>query len=143
MPSAVETYRATVAPDQCDHLGHMNVQHYFGAVSDGMFSLMTEIGLTRAEIERQRFAFAVVQAESSFRQELVAGEVICLRSSVVSVGGKSATFRHRLYRAADDALAFETVFKCVLLHLDDRAGVDVPDDLRAALGALQEDEPVS
>jgi hypothetical protein len=25
MPTFVETYRATVAPADCDHLGHMNV----------------------------------------------------------------------------------------------------------------------
>ena len=38
MPIFVETYRATVAPSDCDHLGHMNVKHYFAAVSDGMFA---------------------------------------------------------------------------------------------------------
>src|SRR5262245_56025205 len=45
MPTLVETYRATVAPSDCDHLGHMNVQHYFAAVSDGMFAMMIRLGL--------------------------------------------------------------------------------------------------
>jgi acyl-CoA thioester hydrolase len=45
MPIFVETYRATVAPADCDHLGHMNVQHYFAAVSDGMFAIMARLGL--------------------------------------------------------------------------------------------------
>lgn len=29
MPTYMETFRATIAPADCDHLGHMNVQHYF------------------------------------------------------------------------------------------------------------------
>jgi acyl-CoA thioester hydrolase len=140
MPEPLETYRATVAPAQCDHLGHMNVQCYFGMVSDGMFALMTHIGLSRAEVERRRLAFAVVHAESDFRRELMAGEVVYLKSAALAVGGKSATFRHRLHRADDDSLAFETVFKCVLLDLDKRAGTDMPDDLRAALASITEEE---
>ena len=142
MAQSVESFRATVAPHQCDHLGHMNVQHYFAAVSDGMFALMNQIGLSRGEIERRRIAFAVVQADSGFRQELVAGDVISLRSTVEAVGGKSATFRHRLFRADNDTLAFETVFKCVLLHLDNRASVEVPDDLRDALETLRKVEAI-
>jgi hypothetical protein len=31
----IETYRGTVGPADCDDLGHMNVQHYFAAVSNG------------------------------------------------------------------------------------------------------------
>ena len=44
MATFVETYCAVVAPMDCDHLGHMNVQHYFAAVSDGMFSMMARLG---------------------------------------------------------------------------------------------------
>lgn len=39
MSAFLETYRAAVAPADYDHLGHMNVQHYFAAVSDGMFAI--------------------------------------------------------------------------------------------------------
>jgi hypothetical protein len=37
MPLFIETHRAKVGPTDCDHLGHMNAQHYFAAVSNGMF----------------------------------------------------------------------------------------------------------
>ena len=49
----VETYRATVAAADCDHLGHMNVQHYFAAVSEGMFAIMVRLGLDPEEIRRR------------------------------------------------------------------------------------------
>jgi acyl-CoA thioesterase FadM len=65
----VETYRASVAPSECDCLGHMNVQHYFAAVSHGMFALMVRLGLDREEIHRRRRSFAVVRAETDFQAQ--------------------------------------------------------------------------
>ena len=49
MPLFIETYRGTVGPTDCDNLGHMNVQHYFAAVSNGMFAMMSRLGLTPEE----------------------------------------------------------------------------------------------
>jgi acyl-CoA thioesterase FadM len=91
----VETYRATVAPADCDHLGHMNVQHHFAAVSDGMFAIMSHRGLGPDEIRRRQMSFAVVRAETDFHRELRAGDLVVLESTVVKVADKSATFRQR------------------------------------------------
>ncbi len=132
MPSYVETFRGTVAPADCDHLGHMNVQHYFRAVSDGMFAVMVHLGLTPDEIRRRKMSFAVVRAETEFNRELYAGDVIALESSIVRIGEKSATFHHRLRNVATDALAMSTEFKCVLLELEERQATVVPDDIRQA-----------
>src|SRR5262249_39254808 len=100
MPTYVETCRATVAPADCDDLGHLNVQHYFAAVNGGMFALMARPGLGREEIRRQQRSFAVVRAETDFHQELHAGNVVVLESTILRLGGRSATFHHRLRNAA-------------------------------------------
>jgi acyl-CoA thioester hydrolase len=83
MSDLIETYRATVAPADCDHLGHMNVQHYFRAVSDGMFALMLRLGLGPEAIRRRYMSFAVVRAETDFLRELHAGDVVVLESKVL------------------------------------------------------------
>ena len=132
MPTYAETFRATVAPADCDHLGHMNVQHYFRAVSDGMFAAMVRIGLTPEAIRRRKLAFAVVRAETEFHRELYAGDVIALESMILRVGEKSATFHHRLRNVATDEIAMTTEFKCVLLDLENRQAAVVPEDLRKA-----------
>jgi acyl-CoA thioester hydrolase len=134
----VETYRATVAPADCDHLGHMNVQHYFAAVSDGMFAIMSHLGLAPDEIRRRQMSFAVVRAETDFHRELRAGDLVVLESTVVKVGDKSATFRHRLTNAATGKPAMSTEFKCVLLDLEKRHATPIPEDIRAAAGRLME-----
>jgi acyl-CoA thioester hydrolase len=140
MPAFVETYRATVAPAACDHLGHMNVQYYFAAVSDGMFGIMVRLGLGPDEIRRRRISFAVVRAETDFHRELLAGDVVVLESTVVKLSEKSATFRHRLMNAATGAAAMSTEFKCVLLDLDSRQATTIPDDVRAAAARLIAEE---
>jgi acyl-CoA thioester hydrolase len=136
MPTFVETYRATVAPADCDHLGHMNVQHYFAAVSDGMFAIMVRLGLGPEEIRRRKTSFAVVRAETDFHHELHPGDVVALESTVLKLGEKSATFHHRLKNVATGNIAMSTDFKCVLLDLEKRQATSIPDDIRATAAQL-------
>lgn len=132
----LETYRATVAPADCDHLGHMNVQHYFRAVSDGMFGLMAQVGLGPAEIRSRKLSFAVVHAETDFTAELIAGDLIALRSGVQAVGRRSAEFLHELLNVGSGDTVMKTRFKCVLLDLERRVAVEVPTDIRDRMMAL-------
>ena len=126
----IETYRAVVAPADCDHLGHMNVSRYFAACSDGVISFQIRLGLGPSDLrDGRRLSFAVVRAESDFKAELRAGEVILLRTGIEQIGGKWMQFRHQLVRAEDDFIAFETAFRCVLLDLTTRRAVELPDDV--------------
>jgi acyl-CoA thioester hydrolase len=136
MPTFVETYRATVAPADCDHLGHMNVQHYFATVSEGMFALMVRLGLGPEQIRRRQMSFAVVRAETDFHHELRPGDVVVLESTVRKLGEKSATFHHQLKNVATGDIAMSTEFKCVLLDLEQRQATLIPDDIRAAAEQL-------
>lgn len=141
MPSFVETYRATVTPAHCDHLGHMNVQHYFAAVSDGMFAIMVRLGLGPEEIRGRQMSFAVVRAETDFHRELRAGDIIALESTITKLGDKTVTFQHRLMNVASGEAAMSTLFKCVLLDLQKRQATAIPDDIRAKAAALIAEEP--
>lgn len=132
MPNYFETFCATVALADCDHLGHMNVQHYFAAVSDGMFASMVKLGLGPSEIRERQMSFAVVRAETEFHQELYAGDVIVLESTIKKLGTKSASFHHKLMNVATDAVVMNTEFRCVLLHLQSRKGIEIPKDIRDA-----------
>jgi acyl-CoA thioester hydrolase len=126
-----ETYRTVVAPSDCDHLGHMNVSRYFAACSDGVITFQTELGLGPEDVRSGRqLSFAVVRAESDFKSEVTAGEVIFLKTGVQEIGGKSMIFCHQLVRAENDQIVFETIFRCVLLDLNSRKAVLIPDDIR-------------
>lgn len=129
--SAIISFRSVVDPSDCDFLGHMNVSRYFAACSDGVFAIQSEMGLTANDMrDGRRLSFAVVNAQSDFRAELSAGDAIRLETSVIEIGSKSMTFRHRLIRSEGNTIAFETVFKCVLLGLKTRRAAEIPDDVR-------------
>ena len=131
-----ETYRGTVGPAECDDLGHMNVQHYFAAVSNGMFAVMSRLGLTLEEIKRRQMSFAVVHAETNFRRELRSGDVMALESSVLKLGNRSVTFQHRLINLSSNTIAMTMDYKCVLLNLRTREAIAIPDDIRTAAAKL-------
>ena len=42
------TYRGTVYPWQCDHVGHMNVMWYVGQFDEANWNLLARIGLPKA-----------------------------------------------------------------------------------------------
>lgn len=129
--AAMITFRSVVDPADCDFLGHMNVSRYFAACSDGVFAIQSEMGLTAGDMRKgRRLSFAVVHADSDFKTELSAGDAIRLETSVAAIGSKSITFRHRLVRSEDDAVAFETVFKCVMLNLTTRRAAEIPSEVR-------------
>ena len=136
MPLFIETYHGAVRREDCDDLGHMNVQHYFAAVSNGMFVMMSRLGLTLEEIQRRHISFAVVHAETDFHRELRSGDVMLLESTVLKLGDKSATFQHRLRNISTASIAMTTDFKCVLLDLRKREAISIPDDIRAAAEEL-------
>jgi len=97
-----------------------------------MFALMVRLGLRPEEIRRRQISFAVVRAETEFHQELHAGDVVALESTLLRLGEKSATFHHPLRNVATNVLAMSTEFKCVLLYLEKRQTSPIPDDIRSA-----------
>jgi acyl-CoA thioester hydrolase len=135
MPSYIETFRCTVSLADCDHLGHMNVQHYLRAVSDGMFCLQLHLGLTLEEVKRRKISFAAVHSEMDFHRELYAGDVIALESTVLELGNKSGTFHHRLKNIATNEIVMSTKIKAVLLDLETRKAAVIPEDIRKAAAA--------
>jgi YbgC/YbaW family acyl-CoA thioester hydrolase len=134
--AAMVSFRSVVDPADCDFLGHMNVSRYFAACSDGVFAIQSEMGLTANDMRHGRcLSFAVVHAESEFKAELSAGDAIRLETDILELGTKSITFRHRLIRAEDKAVTFETVFKCVMLGLETRRAEPIPSDVREKAAA--------
>ena len=129
--TAMISFRSVVDPTDCDFLGHMNVSKYFAACSDGVFAIQSEMGLTANDMrDGRRLSFAVVHAVSDFKAELSAGDAIRLETSIAEIGSKSITFRHCLIRSGDNVVAFETLFKCVMLNLETRRSAGIPDDAR-------------
>ena len=130
----IETARRVLDPSDCDILGHMNVNQYFVFCSDGGLGLQAAFGLDRNDITKGRQkSFAVVHSSSDYYAEVLAGDILYQRSGTLEIGNKSASFRHRLFRASDDKLVFQSVFKTVLMDLTTRRATEIPDEIKTRM----------
>jgi len=60
-----------------------------------------------------------------------------METGVSEIGNKTATFHNRLFTVEFDTQSFDTHFKCVLMNLDTRRAVEIPDDIRSKLEAYR------
>ena len=116
----IETHLGRVAPSECDHLGHMNVQFYVAKVSDAAWHVMASIGITPAFIQERRQAPAAVRQEIAYLKELLAGDLIRMESGVLEATERKLTFYHRLVKVETGQVAMTSKVFTVNMDLDQR-----------------------
>lgn len=116
----VETHLGRVAPTECDHLGHMNVQFYVAKVSDAAWHVMASIGITPAFIRERRQAPAAVKQEIAYLKELHAGDLVRMESGVLEASERKITFFHRLIKVETGQVAMTSKVYTVNMDLDAR-----------------------
>ena len=101
-------------------------------------------------IDRDRIGFPAVRAESAFHAPLRFGDTAEIEVSVAKLGGKSITFRYRVYRAAEGAatarvvddrprtLCAEGTVVCAVVDLARFVAITVPERVVAMLTDLVE-----
>src|SRR6478672_10639308 len=67
------TYRGTVYPWQCDHVGHMNIMWYVGKFDEANWNLFARLGLAPSYLRETGRGMAAVQQNISYKRELLAG----------------------------------------------------------------------
>ena len=93
------TYRGTVYPWQCDHIGHMNIMWYVGKFDEANWNLFARIGLTPGYLRESGRGMAAVQQNISYKRELLAGDIVEIRSDLLEIGIKSIRFMHEMRNA--------------------------------------------
>jgi acyl-CoA thioester hydrolase len=138
-PPFIVTYRGTVYPWQCDHMGHMNVMWYVGKFDEASWQLLAMIGLTPSRFQHDGAGMAAVEQRVEYKRELRAGDVVTIRSAVRTVDNKAITVVHELLN--DDGGEVAARMTLVGVHIDalGRKARPLPADVRAcALGMIEE-----
>jgi acyl-CoA thioester hydrolase len=129
---ALLTYRGTVYPWQCDHVGHMNVMWYVGKFDEATWHLFAALGLTPSYFRETGRGMGAVQQNVNYRRELLAGDIVTITSRVRDVRNKAIRFEHEMRNGETG----EVVAMCelVAVHMDrtTRAGCPFPDAIRTA-----------
>lgn len=105
MSDAALTYRDTVQAWHCDHIGHMNVMWYVGKFDEATWNFFTSIGVTGAYLREQQRGTAAVQQNITYSRELMAGDTVTVRSSILEMRERVIRFEHVMYVGDTDEVA--------------------------------------
>lgn len=109
MANGFETYRGGTMPWEIDIMGHMNVRYYTSKYDDATMQFFGKLGLTIAYFKDHDRGMAAVQQNITYGRELLAGDLIEIRSEVLEVGQKKVRFLHRMFEtlSGDEASTSE------------------------------------
>lgn len=110
-----ETFRGVAFPWLCDAMGHLATQHYMAMFDVASFHFLAMIGPPLAELTAAHLGWADVHHEVHYRREIRAGELLVIRSSLLSVGDTSVHYRHTM--TGEDG-STRAVLDAVSVHFD-------------------------
>ncbi len=95
----IETYRGVVYPNQLDHMDHMNVQWYVSKFDEGTWHFFSSIGLTSGYFRENNKGMAAVEQKIKYKAEVLAGDLLIIKSEIIEIKDKSINFIHRMYNS--------------------------------------------
>ena len=125
----IVVYCGVVYPHQCDHMGHLNVQHYVAKFDEATWRLMAAIGVTSAYISENHFGVAAIRENISYRRELMAGDLVTVRSCVLEISPKHIRFYHEMKNDQTGQLSATTVITAVHMDLQKRKTCPFPQEI--------------
>lgn len=130
MPEPVLTYRGTIYPWHCDHMGHMNVMWYVGKFDEATWQFFSHVGLPRSRFVSEGSGMAAVEQRIEYKRELHPGDLISIRSAVLEVKEKSIRFVHEMTNDETRELAARTILVGVYFDTAARKSLALPEDVR-------------
>ena len=131
MTESTITYRGTVYPWQCDHMGHMNSMWYVEKFDEASWQLLARLGLSRLRFHEQGVGMVAVEQHIEYKRELLAGDIVSVSSAITDVMDKALRMVHEMRNDETGLLAARTTI--VGVHLDSKArrALSLPVDVRA------------
>ncbi|MBM3567356.1 MAG: thioesterase [Alphaproteobacteria bacterium] len=130
-----ETYRGAVNAWEIDPWGLMNLQFYIARFSDAAGHFFGAIGMGGAPRRARGIGSAALDYQFDIRRPARMGDLLVLRSGLLSIGAKTFRFLHRLSEASSGELIATVDIVAVLFDLSSRKSIPVPEELRAAIAA--------
>lgn len=110
------TYRGVVYPAQCDHMGHMNVMWYTGKFDEASWNVFAAIGIDSAYVRDRQHGMAGLEQHIFYKQELVAGDIVTIRSRILEVREKVIRIQHEMLKNNSEDIAATS--EIIAAHMD-------------------------
>lgn len=132
----IETYRGVVYPNQLDHMDHMNVQWYTSKFDEATWHLFSAVGITNGYILENQRGMAAVEQITKYKSEVVAGDLLLIKSKILEVSEKTIRFLHIMYNAETEREVATSELLGVHLDRENRKSCPLTDKIRAKCKAL-------
>ena len=130
MTEPLVTYRGSVYPSHCDHMGHMNVSFYVAKFDEATWQLFAAMGLTGARLRDEKLGMAGVEQHIEYKRELFPGDVVTVTSTILEVKDKVLRFAHEMRNDVTGEVAAKMVVVAVHLDATARKARALPSDVR-------------
>lgn len=136
----LETYRGMVYPWECDMFNHMNVQFYVAKFDIASWQLLGQIGITHEYFSQENRGVVAMEQHIKYHRELLAGDLVIIRSTLKEVRNKSINFEHKMYKALNDELVAEASLISVHLNTITRKSCEFSPSIKAKLKVALENQ---
>lgn len=99
------TYKGAIFPWHCDHMGHMNVMWYVSKFDEATWHQFASIGITPNYLRENNLGMAAVDMHVQYKAELLAGDLIYIRTHWLEIKEKSIKFRHEMFNSETETIA--------------------------------------
>lgn len=140
MTTALLTYRGTVYPWHCDHVGHMNVMWYVGKFDEATWHFFNALGLSPSFLRSAQRGMAAVDQHISYIRELHAGDIVSVHTVLLEIKEKSLRFEHTMAHDEDHQVVARTTLKGVHMDTVARKSCAFPDFVQSKAAALRGDD---
>jgi YbgC/YbaW family acyl-CoA thioester hydrolase len=124
-----------VRSTELDALGHVNQAKWVEYLEWGRFDWMRAGGMADRFLGADGVGSVMANLNVNFRREARLGDRLTVRTWLAALGRSSFRFAQEIRNASGDVLC-DSIATAVAFDLHARAGVPIPDDLRAALEPL-------
>jgi acyl-CoA thioester hydrolase len=91
-----ETARGTIHAWQCDHMGHANLRAYGEFFEQALWHVFQRVGITPSVLRGEAIRMAGVEQNIRYRKELLPGDLIFVRSSLVELRERTLKMAHEM-----------------------------------------------
>lgn len=137
----IGTYRGYVSMQECDEMGHMNIQHYIGKTSDSSYNLRVALGLGALDQPASGLGYVALEHHMRFHRELRTSDLVVIRSGVVEQRDRTMRIYQEMREALDDRLAATFVVDTGCLDLATRRLTAWPAEARRRAEGMMTELP--
>jgi acyl-CoA thioester hydrolase len=111
-------------------MGHMNVMWYVGKFDEATWQLFNSIGLSPSRIRNEAIGLVAVEQRLEYKHELIAGDLLTIRSSVEEVREKVLVLLHEMTNDETQQVAAGTTITGICIDRTTRKARPLPEDIR-------------